>query len=134
MEPRPPQTSEDMSEKLGEPSHGGRDVHRHSSVWAGAAWMIGLSLLLFFVPAVNGLIAGAVGGYLVGSLSRALTAAVVPAFIVAVAFWIGFSLTGLPVIGFLAGGAISVWIIMSELGLFLGAALGGTLHQVVRHA
>lgn len=96
--------------------------------------MIGLSLLLFFVPAVNGLVAGAVGGYLVGSLSRALTAAVLPAFIVAVTFWIGFSLTGLPVIGFLAGGAISVWIIMSELGLFLGAALGGTLHQVIRHA
>ena len=96
--------------------------------------MVGLSLLLFFVPAVNGLVAGAVGGYLVGSLSRALTAAVVPAFVVAVAFWIGFSLMGLPVIGFLAGGAISLWIIMSELGLFLGAALGGTLHQVIRHA
>ena len=36
-------------------------------------------------------------------------------------------------IGYLAGSAISVWIIMSELGLFLGAALGGTLHQVVTH-
>ena len=47
------------------------------------------------------LVAGAVGGYLVGSLSRALKAAVLPAFSVAIAFWTGFSLTGLPVIGVL---------------------------------
>jgi hypothetical protein len=133
MEPQSRQNREHIGGRLGEPlDHG--EVHEHSSVWAGAAWMVALSLLLFFVPAVNGLVAGAVGGYLVGSFSRALTAAVLPAFIVAVAFWVGFSLMGLPVIGFLAGGAISVWIIMSELGLFLGAALGGTLHQVIRHA
>jgi hypothetical protein len=108
--------------------------NRHVSVWVGAAWMIGISLLLFFVPAINGLIAGAVGGYLVGSMSRALTAAVLPALIVAMGFWIGFSLLGLPVIGLLAGGAVSIWIILSELGLFFGAVLGGGLHQVVRHA
>jgi hypothetical protein len=128
------QTGNEIGERLGKPSHRGVDVHGHSTVWAGAAWMIGLSLLLFFVPAVNGLIAGAVGGYLVGSWSRALTAAVLPAIVVAIALWFGFGLMGLPVIGFLTGTAISLWIIFSELGLFLGAALGGTLHQVIRHA
>jgi hypothetical protein len=90
---------------------------------------------LFFIPAVNGMIAGGVGGYLVGSWSRALTAAILSAIVMAVALWIGFSLMGMPLMGFLAGGAMTVlWIIFSELGLFIGAALGGTLHQVIRHA
>jgi hypothetical protein len=44
------------------------------------------------------------------------------------------TIKGCAVIGFLAGGVISVWTIMSELGLFLRAAFGGTLHSVVRHA
>lgn len=133
MEERSPHVSEQINEGLDEPSVRGA-VHGPSTVWAGAAWMIGLSLLLFFIPAVNGLIAGAVGGYLVGSWSRALTAAILPAIVVAVAFWVGFSFMGLPVIGFMAGSAITLWIIFSELGLFLGAALGGTLHEVIRHA
>lgn len=102
MEERSPHVSEQINEGLDEPSVRGA-VHRPSTVWAGAAWMIGLSLLLFFIPAVNGLIAGAVGGYLVGSWSRALTAAILPAIVVAVAFWVGFSFMGLPVIGFMAG-------------------------------
>jgi hypothetical protein len=108
--------------------------HRHSSVVTAAVLMVGLSLALFFVPAVNGLIAGAVGGYLVGSASRALTAALLPAIIVAAGLWIAFSLMGLPVIGLLAGGAVTFWIVLSEVGLFLGALLGGVVHQALRHS
>src|SRR5688572_17927432 len=82
-------TMEQRSLQISKPSTKTCDPHRHSTLWAGAGWMIGLSLLLFFIPAVNGMIAGGVGGYLVGSWSRALTAAILPAIVMAVAFWIG---------------------------------------------
>lgn len=108
-------------------------AHRHSSVWTAAALMVGLSLALFFAPAINGLIAGAVGGYLVGSASRAMTAAILPAVIVAAGLWMLFSLMGLPFVGLVAGGAMTLWIVLSEVGLFLGALLGGAAHQALYH-
>ena len=49
-------------------------LDHHTGVVAGAVWMVVLSLALFFVPGLNGLIAGLVGGYLVGSPGRALAA------------------------------------------------------------
>jgi hypothetical protein len=96
--------------------------------------MVVLSLALFFVPGVNGLIAGLVGGYLVGSLGRAMTAAVLPALIVAVGLWILLAAVGMPILGFFAGAAITVLIVLAELGLFLGAALGAIVHQIMHHA
>lgn len=106
----------------------------HSSIGMGTVWMVVLSLALFFVPGVNGLIAGLVGGYLVGSLGRAMAAAVLPALIVAVGLWILLAAVGMPILGFFAGAAVTVLIVFAELGLFLGAALGGVVHQVMHHA
>lgn len=106
----------------------------HTGIIVGAVWMVVLSLALFFVPGVNGLIAGLVGGYLVGSLGRAMTAAVLPALIVAVGLWILLAAVGMPILGFFAGAAITVLIVLAELGLFLGAALGAIVHQIMHHA
>lgn len=106
----------------------------HASIVMGTVWMVVLSLALFFVPGVNGLIAGLVGGYLVGSLGRAMAAAVLPALIVAVGLWILLAAVGMPILGFFAGAAITVLIVLAELGLFLGAALGAIVHQVMHHA
>ena len=105
----------------------------HTSVVAGALWMVGLSLALFFVPGFNGLIAGLVGGYLVGSIGRAVAAAVLPALVVAFGLWVLLAALGMPILGFFAGGAITILIVLSELGLFLGAALGAAAHQFMRH-
>jgi len=106
----------------------------HAGIVVGAIWMVVLSLALFFVPGVNGLIAGLVGGYLVGSLGRAMMAAVLPALIVAVGLWVLLAAIGMPILGFFAGAAITVLIVLAELGLFLGAALGAIVHQIVHHA
>jgi hypothetical protein len=88
---------------------------------------------LFFVPAVNGVIAGLVGGYLVGTLGRAMAAAVLPALIVALGLWALLTVFGLPVIGFFAGAAVTILIVLSEIGLFLGAVLGVAAHQLTHH-
>lgn len=67
--------------------------------------MVFLSLALFFFPLVNGLIAGLVGGYKVGSPGRALLAAILPAALVAGGLWVVFALFDAPIRGVLAGAA-----------------------------
>jgi hypothetical protein len=105
----------------------------HASVVVGALWMVLISLALFFVPAVNGVIAGLVGGYLVGTLGRAMAAAILPALIVALGLWALLTVFGLPVIGLFAGAAVTILIVLSEIGLFLGAILGVAAHQLTHH-
>lgn len=98
-----------------------------ASVVVSALWMIGISLLLFFLPAINGLIGGAVGGYKAGSVGRAVYAAVLPAIIVGLAIWGLIALFDAPVLGFISGVAVGVWALFSSLGLLIGAAIGGAL-------
>jgi len=100
---------------------------RRSSIVAGSAWMVLISLLLFFVPLLNGFVGGLVGGYKVGTVSRGLAAAVLPAVVVGVGLWVLLAIADLPVLGMLAGVAIGLAVVFSEIGLFLGAVLGGVL-------
>jgi hypothetical protein len=100
---------------------------RRSSIVAGSAWMVLISLALFFVPLLNGFVGGLVGGYKVGTVGRGLTAAVLPAGVVAVGLWVLLALAELPLLGMLAGVAIGLAVVFSELGLFLGAMVGGLL-------
>ena len=39
----------------------------------------------------------------------------------------------MPILGFFAGGAITVLIVLAEVGLFLGAAVGAIAHQIIHH-
>ena len=91
----------------------------------GSLWMVLLSLALFFLPLVNGLIAGVVGGYKVGGVRRALLAAVLPAIVVAAGMWIAFALFDAPLWGILAGMAVGILVLLADVGLFIGAAIGG---------
>ena len=100
---------------------------RKSPVVVGSLVMVGVSLLLFFLPLINGLIGGAIGGYVVGTVKRALLAALLPALVVAVGLWLIFALAEAPVVGLFAGMAMGLWIVLADVGLFLGAALGGGL-------
>lgn len=104
-----------------------RTPEDRKSVFMGSIWMVVISLVLFFLPILNGLIGGLVGGYMVRGVGRALAAAILPAIVVAVGLWILLAVLDLPVVGFLAGVAIGLWILFSDLGLLLGAALGGAL-------
>lgn len=98
---------------------------RDSSIVASAFWMIAISLLLFFLPAVNGLIGGAVGGYKAGSAPRGLSAAILPSIVVGLILWLVFALFDAPILGFFGGLAVGLWAVISSLSLLLGAVLGG---------
>jgi hypothetical protein len=91
--------------------------------------MVGISLLLFFIPAVNGFIGGLVGGYRIGGVGKALLAAILPAFIVSVCLWVIFTLLQAPVLGLMAGLAVGLLIFLADLGIFVGAAVGGFLNR-----
>lgn len=107
-------------------------MNGRSSVWGASAWMVVISLALFFLPVVNGLIGGAVGGYKAGDVKRALGAAVLPAIVVTVALWIVFALFNAPIWGLAAGTAMGIIILLADVGLFVGAIIGGALSNAKR--
>jgi hypothetical protein len=96
-------------------------------VAVGSLWMVGITLLLFFLPLVNGLLGGLVGGYKVGTPGRALAAAILPGVVVAVGLWLLLALLDLPFLGFFAGLAAGLAVLLSEVGLLVGAIGGGWL-------
>lgn len=100
---------------------------RDSSILASSLWMIVISLVLFFLPAINGLIGGWVGGYKAGSAGRGLGAAVLPSIVVGVILWIMLASYGRPILGFFGGMAVGVWALISSLSLLIGAAIGGVM-------
>lgn len=108
-----------------------------ASIIEGALWMVGLSVLLFFVPLLNGFIGGLVGGYRVGGVGRAMAAAFMPAVFASILLWFLFSIVGLPVVGFFAGAGAALLVVLLDVGIFIGAAVGGALgrmeHQVPAH-
>ncbi|MEO8032549.1 MAG: hypothetical protein ABI765_17000 [Gemmatimonadota bacterium] len=104
---------------------GGIAVKR-GSIGAGVLWMSALALLLFWLPVVGPLVAGYVGGRKAGSAARALVAAIVPGLILTVL--VGFlstMLSGLPLIGILAGFGTLILLTGNIGPMLLGALLGG---------
>lgn len=101
---------------------------KEGSVIMGAVWMIILSLLLFWLPAFGPLIAGIVGGKVAGGVGSGLLAALLPAFVLAGAlFFLGTSLTGLPIVGALFGASAFVLVLVQIGPLLVGALIGGLL-------
>jgi hypothetical protein len=100
---------------------------RDGSIVSSSIWMVIVSLALFFLPAINGLIGGAVGGYKAGSASRALGAAVLPSIVVGLALWALFALFQAPLLGLIGGIAVGLWALLSSLGLLIGAVIGGAM-------
>lgn len=101
--------------------------YRQTSLFVCALWMLVISLVLFFLPGVNGLIGGGVGGYKAGTVGRGLAAAVLPAILVGAAIWALLALFNAPVIGFLSGLAVGLWALFSSIALLVGAAIGGLM-------
>lgn len=101
---------------------------RPGSIGSAILWMFVLSILLFWLPVLGPLIAGFVGGRKAGSLSNAIMATLLPALVLgAVLFVFTSVLTGLPLIGFLAG-AGSFAIVAAHVGpLLVGAIVGAIL-------
>lgn len=93
--------------------------------FAGGLWMLVIGCALFFVPVVNGLVAGLVGGYLVRGTERALLVAVFVGIVYAAVLWTVMMLVRLPLWGSFSVEEPALVILGCELGLFAGAAIGG---------
>lgn len=106
--------------------------HRPASLVTAGGAMLGLSLLLFWLPILGPLIAGFVGGRLAGSVSRALLLALVPAVAVGVLIVAVLGAFDLPVLGAVAGVGVAVVVLFQDLPLLAGAAAGGTSAEADR--
>lgn len=104
-------------------------TERQSNIVEGSLWMVGITLLLFFLPLVNGLIGGLIGGYRVGGIGRALLAAILPSIVTAIGMILIFAAFEAPVWGLFAGAAGGLVVALADLGIFIGAAIGGALGQ-----
>jgi hypothetical protein len=104
---------------------------RRGSLVSAMNWMGGLSLLLFWLPAVGPFIAGLVGGSKAGSVGRAVLAVFLPAVLTGVLAAVGVSyLTdwwGWGLLAGLGGVAVSLLNVVPLLG---GAILGGLLSRL----
>jgi hypothetical protein len=103
-------------------------TERRGSIGVAMAWMAGLSLLLFWLPLVGPFVAGYVGGRKSGSLGRALVAAVLPTLLLTVLVgYLSAALSGMPLVGFLAGFG-SLILFAGNIGpMLVGAMLGGVM-------
>jgi hypothetical protein len=97
------------------------------SIIGASVWMVVVTVALFFLPLINGLVGGGVGGYRAGGVKPALIAAVLPAVVASVAIWGLIAALGAPVLGFFGGTAVGLMVLLADVGIFAGAAVGGWL-------
>lgn len=101
------------------------NTKRSDSPVMGGVWMLLLSVLLSWLPILGPLIAGFVGGRMIGEEKRALAVALLPAILLAVVLWIILAAFDLPVLGAVAGFGALVVIAVQEIPLLVGAWFGG---------
>lgn len=101
---------------------------RDGSVLWGALWMVVIPVLLCWLPGVGGFIGGLVGGKVSGGVGAALLAWLLSSILVGVLFaTLGTLLSGLVVIGFLAGFGGVVLALIDSGARLLGAVIGGLI-------
>lgn len=94
----------------------------------GSIWMVAISLLLFWLPGFGGFLGGLVGGRAAGGVGAALLAWALSSVLFAVFFGVlGTLLTGLIVIGALAGLGGLVIATVDAGARLIGAIVGGML-------
>jgi hypothetical protein len=97
----------------------------------GLLIMFLMPLLFFWVPVV-GLIAGALGGYLIGRPVKSVLLALVPFCSLALLVALGGFGFGLPLVGVALAGVALAWLVVHSVLLLAGAFLGG-LYYTLRH-
>lgn len=102
--------------------------NRSGSIGSAIVWMFVLSILLFWLPVIGPLIAGFVGGRKAGGLGNAVLAAILPAVLFGVIlFFLGSLLTGIPLLGMIAGAGGAILALAHVGPLLLGAILGALI-------
>lgn len=99
---------------------------KQGSIFSAMVWMFVISILLFWLPVLGGLIAGFVGGRKAGGVGNAVLAVFLPGIVFFVAiFLLAASLIGIPLIG-VAAGLGGLWLSVLHVGpLLVGAIVGG---------
>lgn len=105
-------------------------MERKRSVPLAILLMILISILLCWLPIIGALIAGFIGGKKAGSIGSAILAVFLPAIIFGfLLFSFASVISGIPLIGAIAGGG---GLLLSLLGigpLLLGAIIGGAVSE-----
>lgn len=94
------------------------------SVTKAAIWMIGLSILLIWLPVAGPAIAGFIGGREARTMGKAMVAALIPALLLGLLVAMILIAFDLPLIGTLAGVGIGIAVLVQDVPMFIGAALG----------
>ncbi len=116
--------------ETGEPDPVEQVEAREHGVLLGSILMFVITMALFFLPVVNGIIGGVIGGHKVGHTKNAIIAAIVPAMGVGFLLWIALKVANIPVMGVPPSDPeLALLVVLSDLGLLVGAAIGGTLAQ-----
>lgn len=97
------------------------------SILSGAFWMLLLSALLFWLPALGQLIAGYVGGKKAGGVFAGLIAGILPAIIIGGGILTLSTSMDLPIIGAVLGGAATLIVLAYSVTILIGALIGGVL-------
>ncbi|WP_300007682.1 hypothetical protein [Pseudonocardia sp.] len=106
-----------------------RTTEPRASFIKATLWMVGLSILLFWLPILGPVVAGLVGGWFAGTIGRAVLASLMPAVLLALLIVGVGTLFELPFVGALAGGAIGLVILLGDVPLVLGAIVGAVVSQ-----
>ncbi len=101
--------------------------HQRGSLSSATLWMIGLSILLFWLPTVGPLIAGFVGGRKAGDVGTAILAAILPAIVIGALLFLLGTLFALPLIGAIVGAGLVLVLVVNSVPLLIGAIVGGAL-------
>jgi hypothetical protein len=98
------------------------------SIISGIIWMFVLSVLLFWLPLLGPLVAGFVGGKKAGGVVNGILAVILPGLIFGILlFVLASALSGMPVLGAIAG-AGGLILALAHVGpLLVGAIIGGAL-------
>ncbi len=100
---------------------------RRGSTGLAALIMLGLSILLIWLPLLGPFIAGFVGGRVAVTAGKAFLASILPAIILAVAVGVILTAFHLPIIGAVAGVAAFLLTAVHVLPVVIGALLGAAL-------
>ncbi len=104
-------------------------VAREGSTVSAMLWMVGLAIVLFWIPVAGPIFAGFVGGSKAGGVGPAVVAAVLPAILVAALVFLLGPVVALPVVGAVAGIGMLLVMLFQSLPLVVGAVLGGALAE-----
>jgi hypothetical protein len=101
---------------------------QNGSIGAGVFWIIFLSVLLGWLPVVGAFLAGFIGGRKSGGVGNAIAAVFLPGILVAgLLFYFGAGLTGIPLLGAIAGTGGLILCLIHAGPLLLGAIIGGLI-------